>query len=130
MTRRPRPPIAADQESLLAARPRSAAENTWTDRWAPVATFPTTSGTIVFSLFWFGATGLRVILSGWLIGTTAWSPPGEWLTFLAAALGFGVLQYGTKRNTDVGYQKAKEPQAALAKAISLVKRATPGAAKS
>jgi hypothetical protein len=126
MTKRKPTAIVADQESRLAARPRSAAENKWTDRWAGLSTFPSTSGTIAFFLFCSGAVVARVVLSGWPFGTALWVPPTEVLTFLGAGLGFGVIQYGTKRNTDASYQKSKEPQAALAKAITLVKRAAPG----
>jgi protein-S-isoprenylcysteine O-methyltransferase Ste14 len=88
-------------------KPKTATER-WVDRWAPIATMPHPATVIAVALVFFVGTGVRVLAS------TAWSPPGDWLTFLGVALGLGVVQYAAKRQTDGTYavKRAKAAKAA------------------
>lgn len=63
--------------------------------WAWLATFPSTNGRIFVTLFMSAATAGKVIATGW-------SPPWEWLTYLAANLGLDIMQFKVKRDTHTG----------------------------
>lgn len=99
MTKRKPPAVVADQEYRLDTKPRTATEK-WTDRWAPLGTFPSTPGRISSSILLAVATGLKAI---WI-----WQPP-PWglVVFICLLAGIDATQYLGKRATDADYQAAK-----------------------
>jgi hypothetical protein len=61
--------------------------------WNWVATFPSTNGKIVVSLGCVLLTCGRVVILGW-------TPPMEWLGFLALMLGLDTAHFYAKRTTE------------------------------